>query len=372
MTPKQRVIAAINHQRPDRIPLDGNFREDVWAKLEGYFGTVDPEEIMENLGLDIRYPQMEPSAAFAEQAIPSPWPIPDIGAGKRNLGIVRDDGSFEDEYGVRRVPNSTGLYWLYSYHPLAGAGLEEVKRYPFPDPRLEERYSSLRSDLARWKNKYFTVIEIRNIFKLSWELRGFERFMMDLSLDPRLVETLADRALEHLVEISKQLARCGVDMLMITGDIAMQERMMLSPGMWRRYFKPRLRLWLEEVRREQNPYFMFHSDGNMADVMGDLVKIGFDAITPIQPECMEVNEIKRRFGSQVCLHGTISCQRTLPFGTPRDVADEVRQRIYGCGKDGGLILSPSNTVQPDVPLENVLALYQTAQSLSLQPDEKSD
>jgi len=372
MTPKQRVLAAMNHRRPDRTPLDGSFREVVWEKLGLHFGTAEQEKIMEKLGLDVRYPQMEPSAAFVEQAIPSPWPIPDVGMGKSNLGIVRDDGGFEDEYGVRRVPNSTGLYWLYAYHPLAGAGLEEVKKYPFPDPQLEERYGSIRPDLARWKDKYFTVIEIRNIFKLSWELRGFERFMMDLSLDPRLVETLADRALEHLVEISRQLARCGIDMLMITGDIAMQERTMLSPGMWRRYFKPRLRLWLEEVRREQNPYFMFHSDGNMAEVMEDLVEIGFDAITPIQPECMDVNEIKRRFGNQICLHGTVSCQRTLPFGTPGDVAEEVRQRINGCGKDGGLILSPSNTVQPDVPLENILAVYETARALAFQPDDTMD
>jgi uroporphyrinogen decarboxylase len=371
MTSKQRVLAALDQQTPDRIPLDGSFREGVWAGLEGYYGTSDAEKVMENLGLDIRYPQMEPAAVFADQAVPSPWPILDIGVGKRNLGIWRDDGGIEDEYGVRRVPNSTGMYWLYSHHPLAEADLEEVRKYRFPDPRPGERYRSIRSDVARWGDSYFTVMEIRNVFKLSWELRGFERYMMDLSSDPLLVETLADRALEHLVEISRHLVRCGVDMLMITGDIAMQEKMMISARMWRKHFKPRLRTWLREVRKERDVRFMFHSDGNMTDVMEDLVEIGFDAITPIQPECMDVNEIKRRFGSRVCLHGTISCQKTLPFGTPGDVADEVRRRIEGCGKDGGLILSPSNTVQPDVPLENVLALYQTARSFSLRPDDPS-
>lgn len=365
MNPKERVIAAINHQKPDRTPLDGNFRQDVWKKLENFFKTTDAEEIMKALGLDIRYVMMEPSASFAERAVPSPWPIPDIGVGQKNLGILRDNGWFEDEYGICRVPNSTGLYWLYSFHPLAEAGLEEIEKYKFPTLRLDERYAGILSDITRWNNNYFTIVEVRNVFKLSWELRGFERYMMDLALEPLLVETLADRVLEHLIEQSTQLAQRGVDMLMITGDIAMQESMMLSSRMWRKYFKPRLKVLLDNIRREQDPYFMFHSDGNMLDVMGDLIEIGFDAITPIQPECLDVVEIKRQFGSQTCLHGTISCQRTLPFGTPDDVVSEVHHRISCCGKNGGLILSPSNTIQPDVPIENILALYETARELSL-------
>ena len=148
--------------------------------------------------------------------------------------------------------------------------------------------------MIQWKNTYFTIVEVRNVFKLSWELRGFERYMMDLALEPLLVETLADRVLEHLIEQSTQLAQRGVDMLMITGDIAMQESMMLSSRMWRKYFKPRLKVWVDEIRREKDTYFMFHSDGDMLDVMGDLIEIGFDAITPIQPECMDVVEIKHR------------------------------------------------------------------------------
>lgn len=141
---------------------------------------------------------------------------------------------------------------------------------------------------------------------------------------------------------------------------------MLSPQIWRRYFKPRLKTWLQEVRREGDIYFMFHSDGDMEPVFGDVVEIGFDVINPIQPECMDVVAIKRRFGDQVCLHGTISCQRTLPYGTPEDVEAEVRQRIDCCGRDGGFILSPSNTITPDVSLENILALYLTAKNRSLE------
>jgi uroporphyrinogen decarboxylase len=365
MNSRERVIAAINRQRPDRIPLDGYFRPDVWATLERHFETADAEEIRGALGLDIRYSVLEPGVSFVEQAVPAPWENLEIGVGRSNLGILRESGWLEDEYGVCRTPNATGLYWHYAYHPLAEAGLEEVRDYRFPDPDLPECYEGVISDVARWGDSYFIVVELWNIFKSSWELRGYNQYMMDLSLEPRWVETLADRLLEHRIQQSKQLVKCGIDMIMIAGDIAMQQSMMLSPQMWRKYFKPRLKTWLEEARRERDIYFMFHSDGDMEPVFGDLVEIGFDIINPIQPECMDVAGIKRRFGDQVCLHGTISCQKTLPFGTPDDVADEVRQRMSCCGQDGGLILCPSNNIQPDVPVENILALYDTARSIPL-------
>ncbi len=366
MNSKERVRAALERRTPDRTPLDGSFRQDVWKKLENHFGTEDAGEIQEKLGLDIRTSPLEPSVSFTEQAVPSPWQIPEIGMGKNNLVIIRKNGWLEDEYGICRLPNSDRLYWLYSHHPLAEAGLDDIKKYKFPDPHLEERYKNLRSDVALFGDSHFIMAELWNIFKTSWEFRGFDQYMMDLSLNSKLVEKLADRVLEHRIAQSKQIVKCGVDMIFILGDIAMQDRMMISPAVWRRYFKSRLKIWIDEVRREcPRLRFMFHSDGNMEPVFEDLIEIGFDAIDPIQPESMDVAEIKHRFGDSICLHGTISCQRTLPFGTPEDVASEVKERIEICGKNGGLILAPSNTVQPDVSIENILTLYSTASNYSL-------
>jgi uroporphyrinogen decarboxylase len=366
MRSRERVISAIHHQTSDRVPLDGYFRQDVWATLEDHFGTQDAEEIRRELGLDIRYTMLEPSASFVEQAAPAPWQIPEIGVGKDNLVITRDNGWLEDEYGICRIPNDNGTYWLYSHHPLAEADIEGVRRYRFPDPTLPERYEDVRADVARWGDEYFTVAELWNLFKSSWELRGFEQYMMDLCMDPLLVETLADRFLEHRIEQSRRLVRCGIDMIVIMGDIAMQNTMMLSPKMWREYFKPRLKTWIEEMRRERDVYFMFHSDGNMEAVCEDLIEVGFDVINPIQPESMDVEKIKSEYGDRVCLHGTISLQKTLPFGTPEDVADEVRHRVSVCARGGGLILSPSNTIQPDVSVENILTLYNTAKELRVE------
>jgi hypothetical protein len=145
------VIPAIEHQNSDRIPLDGDFRQGAWKKLENHFGTTDAEVIRKKLGLDLRYAIMEPSASFADQAIHSPWKIPDIGVGENNLGIMHENGCLEDEYGICRVPNATGLYWHYSHHPLAEANLDEIKKYVFPALSQEERYTGILKNILQWK-----------------------------------------------------------------------------------------------------------------------------------------------------------------------------------------------------------------------------
>jgi len=147
----------------------------------------------------------------------------------------------------------------------------------------------------------------------------------------------------------------GADVIQMAGDIATEQAMMISPTWWRAEIKPRLARVIAATRRP-SAYYYFHSDGAMQTVIPDLVEIGFDIVDPVQPECMDVVEIKRRYGDQVTLHSTLSSQHTLPFGTPDDVRAEVRARVRECGYNGGLILAPSNVVQHDVPLANLLAL----------------
>lgn len=367
MTSRERVIAAINHEATDRVPLDGNWRPDSWGLFEEHYGTTDVETISEKLGLDMRWTLMEPVKSWADQAVPAPVQLPQMGVGKENLVVIEEGNNWVDDYGIGRRLNDTGMYWLYSIHPIEHASLEEIKDYPFPDPTDPVRYTTVEADIARWGDKYFKGIQVWNIFKCCWELRGFETFMLDMAMNPDIVETLTDRWLEHQIERSKQLVRRGVDVLYVMGDIAMQDAMMFSPQMWRDLFKPRLKAWIEAVRADfPDTFFMFHSDGDSRAVFEDLIEIGFDILDPIQPECMDVEEVKDNFGARVCLHGTVSLQETLPFGTPEDVANEVRHRVSYCGRQGGLILAPSNTVQPDVSLENILALYETAQQIPVE------
>jgi uroporphyrinogen decarboxylase len=122
-------------------------------------------------------------------------------------------------------------------------------------------------------------------------------------------------------------------------------------------------LLVEEAKKYGVTHFFFHSDGNLMPLMEDLIEIGFTIFDPIQPECMDPVEVKARFGDRVTLHGTISAQQTLPFGTVEDVRNEVLDRIERCGQNGGLVIAPNNVVQYDVPLENLLTVYETVKTV---------
>jgi uroporphyrinogen decarboxylase len=152
-------------------------------------------------------------------------------------------------------------------------------------------------------------------------------------------------------------------MIKVVGDVAMQDRIIMGPKPWREVDKPR---WAKLIAacRAANPAirFFFHSDGKLTDLVDDLVDVGFTVINPIQPECMDPVMVKKRWGSRITLHGCISIQKTLPFGTVADVRNEVEALIRECGRDGGLVLMPSNVIQPDTALENIIACYHAARN----------
>ncbi|HBT16276.1 MAG TPA: hypothetical protein DEB05_04910, partial [Firmicutes bacterium] len=178
-----------------------------------------------------------------------------------------------------------------------------------------------------------------------------------LYLNPDLVEALLDRLFVYKKIELQNLINSGIDIFQLSGDIAMQYSMMINPQIWRQYFKPRYHYLIQEFKNVSKVKFMFHSDGYLEPVIDDLIEVGFDIINPIQPESLNVEDIKRKYGDKVCLHGSISIQQTLPFGTSNDVQQEVEERIKVLGQGYGFILAPSNTVLPDVPIENILVLY---------------
>ena len=123
---------------------------------------------------------------------------------------------------------------------------------------------------------------------------------------------------------------------------------------------------LRAVKAINPDVFMFvHSDGNVMDLMDDIVEIGFDIVNPIQPECMNPAEVKRRWGDRITLHGGVSIQKTFPYGTPREVRAEIEELIRTCGYNGGLVVFPSNVVQPDTPVENIRACFHTVRDYDM-------
>jgi uroporphyrinogen decarboxylase len=364
MTSRDRVRTTLSHMVPDRPPVDGTFRPEVWRNLRAHFGLRDDDQIKDTLGFDFRQAAIEPSAEFASTAVPAPVDAA-VGVGSRNLVRVLPNGEFEDDRGIRRAVSSTKAYFDFTRHPLEKAESSDV--FAFPSPDLPERYSHIASQVERFKDRCMVQVETGNIFRDAWELRGFEQFLTD-TLDNRPFTTrLLDRVTEHKIADVTRMIAAGVDIVQMAGDIATGQGMLVSPVWWRAEIKPRLAQIITATRRP-GVYYYFHSDGAMQAVIPDLIEIGFDIVDPLQPECMDVVALKRRYGARITFHSTLSSQHTLPFGSVEDVRAEVRARIKELGHDGGLILAPSNVVQTDVPLENLLAVYdETRKSANAEP-----
>jgi uroporphyrinogen decarboxylase len=351
MNSRERVLHCLDHEPADRLPLDGSFHAEVWPRLKAQFGTDDEEAVLRGLGIDFRGVGMEVSDEFRQRATKTP----------QGWLIRHPDGSLEDEWGVRIKYDEQQRYYRYVYHPLADEAM--LESFEFPDLDEPGHFEEARRDAQLWRDEFVVMGGTGTFYRDCWFLRGMQQWMMDLILNPDFVVALTAKMLKWKLELLRRLVEVGIDIFSIGGDIAMQQTLIMHPDVWRRYFKPCDAALIEEGRTLGVEHFYFHSDGNIMPVLDDLVEIGFDILDPVQPECLDPAQIKRRYGDRITLHGTVSAQQTLPFGTPADVRDEVVERVRTLGYNGGLVIAPNNVAQPDVPLENLLAMYDTVMEI---------
>ncbi|MBN1352745.1 hypothetical protein JXJ21_25375 [candidate division KSB1 bacterium] len=364
MTHRQRIFATLNHQRPDRIPAVLAARPEVDRDLMHHFGVHSINEVHHILGTDgwagvgigIDFSDFEKKV---NGELTGDCPYAD------HAYIFHDESTFEDAWGVVRRKGRDGKYVEWISGPLVHAADPDDYDFPqidrlIPDAQLSQRVQQLKSE------DNFVASGVTMPFKTAWELRGMENLLADYLLNPAFVEKLYDKIYALYGEILLRTTVAGVDMIGIGGDIAMQDRLIMGPALWRQIDKPRLRNLIARCKAV-NPdvHVKIHSDGNLWEIMDDLIEIGFDVIDPIQPECMNPVEVKQLFGDLIVLHGCGSVQRTLPFGTVDDVRNEVIQLIEKCGYNGGLVLRASNAISFDTPVENVLAFFETARDYRL-------
>ena len=184
--------------------------------------------------------------------------------------------------------------------------------------------------------------------------------LCDFLVSPGIAERIYDRLYGFITAYGVRLAEAGVDVVQIYGDLAMQDRLLMNPDVWRRFDKPRLAHLITEVKRANPDVYVFmHSDGKMTDIIPDLVEVGLDILNPIQPECQDPLEVKKTWGDRLVLHGGVSNQRSIPLGTPQEVKDEVRRLLDHCSPGGGFVLGPANVLLPEFPVENIVAMYET-------------
>jgi uroporphyrinogen decarboxylase len=273
--------------------------------------------------------------------------------------------SYADEWGViwKTVEYDTrygkGKYTEPFGHPLAEDAALET--YRTPDPHRPELYTEAERVVRDFKDEYWIVgVTPTTIFESAWALRGFDSLLTDMAADPERAERILDLTYRYHLAVTQKLAQIGVDMIWLGDDIGIQNTMLMSPGMWRRYFKPRMAALIASLKT-LNPALKiaYHSDGVIYPIIPDLIEIGIDVLNPIQPASMDPIRLKREYGDRLCFWGSLDIQHTLPYGKPEDVRAEVLARLATLGKGGGLIIGPTHNVQLDTPLENFWAMVKT-------------
>ena len=255
---------------------------------------------------------------------------------------------------------------------------EELKNYSFPSLDLFdfENYrivsEAVYKEITEFKiihckdivpsDKYFlNAFLINSLFMTSIFMRGIDKLMMDLVANKGFAEALISSIGEFMVEFNKKnLSVIGpsMDVYGIWDDFATQESLMISPDLWRKYYKP----WHAKIISEAKKYDLFvcfHICGNCSDIISDLIEMGVDILDPVQVSAknMQIESLKKRFGKNICFHGGLDAQRLLPFSTPKIIQEEVKRVKKIFNKTSGLILGPSHYISPDTSIENVIAIY---------------
>jgi uroporphyrinogen decarboxylase len=346
MTPRERVLAALDRQVPDRVPFE-LFLGLTPALLDTFVaetGSQDPDEYWAAPVRSVRHRPPPAHDLWRAYAAYYPGDLP--------------PGTTISPFGVARALGSTH-HFVRKLHPLRSATtVEEVVDYPLPDPAHPARHAHLQSETAALHARHLAVQgELHcTVFETAWDIRGFQETLTDLVRNPDIVQALFDRLTAQRIVEAQQLALAGVDVLRLGDDVAGQAGMLMSPATWRRWLKPRLARVIEAARAvKPDLHIFYHSDGDCRAIIPELIEIGVTVLNPVQPECMDPARLKAQYGDRLAFWGTVGTQTTMPFGSPAEVRAVVKERIETVGRGGGLLISPTHTLEPEVPWQNLLA-----------------
>jgi uroporphyrinogen decarboxylase len=317
--------------------------------LKRHFGAVSKEEILEKLGVDLRY-------VFPNY----------VGPRLKSY----DDGRYEDIWGVQRkiIKSTEGIYEHTVFSPLSSIKtIEDLEEWDPPSPDWYD-YSSLHSKSETY-SEYATVFvgDRTNrtcVLHEAIYLRGVKQALIDPLRHPQLTRCLYEKITQFYLEFNKRcFEEAGdlIDIFMMGEDLGTQEGLLVSPIIFREFIKPYLVRHVRLASR-YNIRVMLHSCGAIRELIPDLIEIGIDILNPIQVRAkgMKPLELKNEFGDLLSFHGGIDIQQTLPYGKPEDVRAEVMDRIQTLGKGGGYILCSTHNIQSDTPIENIIAMYEEA------------
>ncbi|MBC8386493.1 MAG: hypothetical protein H8E13_00365 [Actinobacteria bacterium] len=360
MNSKERVLTALEHKEPDIVPKLSSFTPEFANKLRKHFkmdkNLFNPHGGTEH-SLEIK---ISNDILLTAQ-------------GWANSYYQSLDESYTDEWNIKwklaeyKTAYGNGIYTEISSHPLAED--EAINSYITPDPTIEDRYKPSKELIKTYGNDFAIMgVIVCTIFEAAWALRGLDSLMMDFITNEDLANRILDIPFNYHLYAGKKLVSMGVDIIWTGDDMGGQNKMLISPELWRKYFKPRMaKLYSELKLINPNLKIAYHSDGNIYPIIDELVEIGLDILNPVQPKCMDPHCLKKRYGKNLSLWGTIDIQETLPFGTPAQIENEVKDRIKNIGPGGGFIISPTHHVQIDTSIGNFFTFWNAVEKYGKYP-----
>lgn len=367
MNRRERFQAVMEHREPDRVPIDwgrhvGSIHRNAYARLAAHLR--DPELKNHDRILDRMVQNVFPDEKLLQKFnIDFRWLVPHW----VDMQEVVGENAYRDMWGI------TWTYMLNAFSltdsPLKNATLADLERYPWPDPYDREKFAGLREQARDWNENTDYVIVADSIkgglLTKALQIRGYEAFFADLVQNPAFAEALLDKLLwlyQEMWTVYLQEVGTYIHVVYFTDDIGAQNSMMISPQTFRTLIKPRLKKLIDHIKKQAHVKFMYHTDGSIVPVMGDLAEMGVDILNPIQTSAlgMDTYWMKEKFGDKLVFHGAIDVQQMLPFSTPEQVRYDVAKRIWDLGRGGGYILSTCHDIGEDVSPENILALFDAA------------
>lgn len=330
LTPRERVWQSIRHHQPDKIPWHIGCTTPTRLKLEQYYGTSDLDTALDQhiVKYRTRLPNVELRPNFVRDEFGVVW----------NRTIDKDIG-VPAEYLLRDRP---------------------LHDFSFPNPHDPQRLSGLPTFLSANPDRFRLISFSFTLFERAWILRGMEALMMDMLDAPERVDALFDAIIEYDLGILEDVLKYDIDGVLFGDDWGQQTGLIFGGRLWRYFIKPRVGQLYKLVKKSGKAVFI-HCCGKVQELFPDLIELGLDVFNPFQPEVMDPYAIKKQYGDQLSFYGGVSIQKLLPYGTPQQVADEVKRLINEVGRNGGYIIAPSHDMPGDIPLENLLAFIEAVQ-----------
>ncbi len=376
MTPRERVARALNHREPDRVPIDlgativSSIVKKSYIDLKHYLGMpveeiklldyvqqlpyVD-EALLKRFGVDFRLVQL-PSAT----------------APGLRLFEEGDYYAFIDRWGSKlHMPKQDGLYFDWVDFPIKEATMQALDQYAWPRPDPPELNATLREQ-AQYLFDHTDYALVGSgvigggIFEQPARTMGMENFLMALVAEPKFADRLMEGITDLYIEsCNNYLDQVGQYIQVFTywDDVNTQDGWMIRPELYRKMVKPKQKRLVEAIKKKTDAKIFFHGCGAVYDLIPDLIEVGFDILNPVQVSArgMDTKKLKQEYGKDITFWGGgVDTQRVLPFGTPQQVADEVRRRMDDLAPGGGFVFAAVHNIQAFVPPQNIVAAFDTA------------